>query len=298
MVLVNLLYHIGLDWRPCGGERTQSPVAFAMSSPTFLGDRPSGPILGASADEAPTSPPVARRWITLTSLGSNLGGMAAVLRARRWWQDGRRLGGMCSVGGGKLGESGLFRMWCSVGKSWPLGSTSKPRQAVRVKDRHPPVSERVLLSSSFQRISKVARLGRLVFRPFSLRDCPFCTSSTPERKAFTAGERFLLCSSLRRIYETFLFRKLRFQRQSNSWPSNLPLRNHILLEVTGQLNTPSEMLVTDPRGVAIKGFLSRDGLYRRVRPWRLLLVVRHICADSHLQSSLADPQAGHLHIFD
>ncbi len=43
--------------------RTQSPVAFAMSSPTFLGDKPRGPILGASADEAPTSPPVARRWL-------------------------------------------------------------------------------------------------------------------------------------------------------------------------------------------------------------------------------------------
>ncbi|KAB8349723.1 hypothetical protein FH972_023738 [Carpinus fangiana] len=45
----------------CGRERTQSPVALAISSPTFLGDRPRGPILGASADEAPTSPPVARR---------------------------------------------------------------------------------------------------------------------------------------------------------------------------------------------------------------------------------------------
>ena len=36
----------------------QSPVALAMSSPTFLGDRPRGPILGAKADVAPTSPPV------------------------------------------------------------------------------------------------------------------------------------------------------------------------------------------------------------------------------------------------
>lgn len=42
-------------------SHTQSPVALAISSPTFLGDRPRGPILGASADEAPTSPPVARR---------------------------------------------------------------------------------------------------------------------------------------------------------------------------------------------------------------------------------------------
>ena len=51
----------------------QSPVALAMSSPTFLGDRPRGPILGASVAEAPTSPPVARRWMILISLGSNLG---------------------------------------------------------------------------------------------------------------------------------------------------------------------------------------------------------------------------------
>ncbi|KAI0377398.1 hypothetical protein F5Y04DRAFT_176933 [Hypomontagnella monticulosa] len=89
---------------------TQSPVALAISSPTFFGDKPRGPILGASADEAPTSPPVARRWlwsirsafpntnivapcfrgegdcianistyITLTSLGSNLG---AIIWAR------------------------------------------------------------------------------------------------------------------------------------------------------------------------------------------------------------------------
>jgi hypothetical protein len=43
--------------------RTQSPVAFAISSPTFLGERPRGPILGARADDAPTSPPVALRWL-------------------------------------------------------------------------------------------------------------------------------------------------------------------------------------------------------------------------------------------
>ena len=56
-----------------GIGHTQSPVALAISSPTFFGDRPSGPILGASADEAPISPPVARRWMTFSSLGSNLG---------------------------------------------------------------------------------------------------------------------------------------------------------------------------------------------------------------------------------
>lgn len=54
-------------------QLTQSPVALAISSPTFLGERPRGPIFGARADEAPTSPPVALRWITLTSLGSNFG---------------------------------------------------------------------------------------------------------------------------------------------------------------------------------------------------------------------------------
>lgn len=43
----------------CSAGHTQSPVAFAISSPTFLGDNPRGPILGARADEAPTSPPVA-----------------------------------------------------------------------------------------------------------------------------------------------------------------------------------------------------------------------------------------------
>src|SRR5690606_83778 len=81
------------------GPLTQSPVALAISSPIFLGERPRGPILGASAEEAPTSPPVARRWLhdcqwagkkrlalvrcgstdmTLTSLVSYLGGVQKV----------------------------------------------------------------------------------------------------------------------------------------------------------------------------------------------------------------------------
>lgn len=84
-------------WSKCPHSiRTQSPVAFAISSPTFFGERPRGPILGARADEAPTSPPVALRvlqnaisahvhakreleiyraitYISLTSLGSNFG---------------------------------------------------------------------------------------------------------------------------------------------------------------------------------------------------------------------------------
>lgn len=55
---------------------TQSPVALAISSPTFLGERPRGPIFGASADEAPTSPPVARRWMIFSSLGSIFGAEA------------------------------------------------------------------------------------------------------------------------------------------------------------------------------------------------------------------------------
>merc|ERR1711955_10050 len=51
----------------------QSPVALAMSSPIFLGDKPSGPTLGAREEVAPTSPPTALRYTYLTSLGSNLG---------------------------------------------------------------------------------------------------------------------------------------------------------------------------------------------------------------------------------
>lgn len=54
----------------CGRFRTQSPVALAISSPTFLGDRPRGPILGARADEAPTSPPVALRWLLFSHIAS------------------------------------------------------------------------------------------------------------------------------------------------------------------------------------------------------------------------------------
>merc|ERR1712181_216538 len=40
----------------------QSPVALAMSSPIFLGDRPRGPTLGAREEVAPTSPPTALRF--------------------------------------------------------------------------------------------------------------------------------------------------------------------------------------------------------------------------------------------
>merc|ERR1712002_679062 len=51
----------------------QSDVAFAMSSPIFLGDNPRGPTFGAKDDVAPTSPPTALKYTNLTSFGSNLG---------------------------------------------------------------------------------------------------------------------------------------------------------------------------------------------------------------------------------
>merc|ERR1712079_226965 len=53
----------------------QSCVALAMSSPIFLGERPSGPTLGAKDDVAATSPPTALRHTILISLGSNFGGI-------------------------------------------------------------------------------------------------------------------------------------------------------------------------------------------------------------------------------
>merc|ERR1712027_264549 len=55
----------------------QSAVALAMSSPIFLGDKPSGPTLGARELVAPTSPPTALRYTYFTSVGSNLGPMAS-----------------------------------------------------------------------------------------------------------------------------------------------------------------------------------------------------------------------------
>jgi len=80
-------------WRFCTVSCTvtlrpfQSKVALAMSSPTFFGLNPSGPILGANADVAPTSPPTHLRQIIFTSLGSNLGGM---LSDRKWMTGIRR----------------------------------------------------------------------------------------------------------------------------------------------------------------------------------------------------------------
>ena len=59
------------------GQLTQSPVALAISSPTFFGERPRGPILGASDEEAPISPPVARRVLyQLSVLGIGRWGLA------------------------------------------------------------------------------------------------------------------------------------------------------------------------------------------------------------------------------
>jgi hypothetical protein len=49
----------GHDAKAKDCQRTQSIVAFEISSPTFFGDKPRGPILGASVAEAPISPPVA-----------------------------------------------------------------------------------------------------------------------------------------------------------------------------------------------------------------------------------------------
>merc|ERR1719500_950158 len=46
----------------------QAWVALIMSSPTFLGDIPRGPILGAKTEEAAASPPTWRRQTYLTSV--------------------------------------------------------------------------------------------------------------------------------------------------------------------------------------------------------------------------------------
>merc|ERR1740116_29842 len=54
----------------------QSMVAFWMSSPTFLGDRPRGPIFGASDEALPTSPPMARM---MTYLGGSFEGGGPML---------------------------------------------------------------------------------------------------------------------------------------------------------------------------------------------------------------------------
>uniref|UniRef100_A0A8D8SRP2 Uncharacterized protein n=1 Tax=Cacopsylla melanoneura TaxID=428564 RepID=A0A8D8SRP2_9HEMI len=69
----------------------QSPVALAMSSPTFFGDRPRGPILGAREDVAPTSPPTHLRNTFLTSVGSNLGGILTDLSQELWMKTDKKV---------------------------------------------------------------------------------------------------------------------------------------------------------------------------------------------------------------
>merc|ERR1740129_954483 len=51
----------------------QADVPLTMSSPTFLGDMPRGPTLGANTDDGACSPPYWRSFTTLTSFGSNFG---------------------------------------------------------------------------------------------------------------------------------------------------------------------------------------------------------------------------------
>merc|ERR1711950_119367 len=69
----------------------QSAVALAMSSPIFLGDKPSGPTLGAKAEVAATSPPTALSTTILISLGSNLGGILnRCLRFYKLWRNKKR----------------------------------------------------------------------------------------------------------------------------------------------------------------------------------------------------------------
>lgn len=60
-------------------------LLLAMSSPVFWGDRPQGPILGASTNVAPTSPPVHLRCTILIALGSNLNSRVEAASAR-WSQ--------------------------------------------------------------------------------------------------------------------------------------------------------------------------------------------------------------------
>lgn len=74
-------------------------VSFAMSSPIFFGDRPRGPIFGARDEAAPTSPPVTRTNTSITSLGSNLGGILAHFPpSGRCWLECERGRGMAFAG--------------------------------------------------------------------------------------------------------------------------------------------------------------------------------------------------------
>ena len=74
-------YHLNLGLSVLNGQFHCNPQTLPITSclgdviTKFFGDRPKGPILGARADVAPTSPLVHLRYTTLISLGSNLGGM-------------------------------------------------------------------------------------------------------------------------------------------------------------------------------------------------------------------------------
>merc|ERR1719333_462562 len=73
----------------------QSMVAFWMSSPTFFGERPWGPIFGAREEALPTSPPTARM---ITYFGGSFDGGGPMLfldscrsYTRSFGNDGYRL---------------------------------------------------------------------------------------------------------------------------------------------------------------------------------------------------------------
>mmetsp|Transcript_9519 Transcript_9519/g.16750 ORF Transcript_9519/g.16750 Transcript_9519/m.16750 type:complete len:205 (+) Transcript_9519:498-1112(+) len=66
----------------------QSRVAALMSSPTFLGERPRGPTLGARAEAAPISPPMARM---VTILMSSAGGGPIVSRSLSYFAQVSKL---------------------------------------------------------------------------------------------------------------------------------------------------------------------------------------------------------------
>merc|ERR1719478_421650 len=61
----------------------QAPVALTISSPTFFGDIPMGPTLGASTEDGAASPPYCRRVTYFTSFGSNFGAISAQYEKQR-----------------------------------------------------------------------------------------------------------------------------------------------------------------------------------------------------------------------
>lgn len=76
-------YHFSLALSVLNGHFHCNPlVAVVMSSPTFLGNRPRGPVLVARAGMAPTSPPVHLRYMTLISLGLNVSSMVEAAGVR------------------------------------------------------------------------------------------------------------------------------------------------------------------------------------------------------------------------